>query len=174
MSRLIDLSAPIEPGPEGAPEVVRIDVEYTPHEEGAKQIQALFGVGPELLRDGEGWAVDTFTLLGTHSSTHVDAPWHYNSTIQGKPAETIDQLPLDWFYRPGFLLDFHERADGEVVEIADIEAELRRTGHEIAERDICLVRTGCDQYLGTLEYMAHGPGVSAAATRWLYDRGVRV
>ena len=174
MSRLIDLSAPIEPGPEGAPEVVRIDVEYTPHEEGAKQIQALFGVGPELLRDGEGWAVDTFTLLGTHSSTHVDAPWHYNSTIQGKPAETIDQLPLDWFFRPGFLLDFHERADGEVVEIADIEAELRRTGHEIAERDICLVRTGCDQYLGTLEYMAPGPGVSAAATRWLYDRGVRV
>ena len=174
MSEFIDLSAPIEPGPEGAPDLVRTDVEFTPHAEGAKQIEAMFGVEPGLLRDGEGWAVDTFTLFGTHSSTHVDAPWHYNSTIQGRPAETIDQLPLDWFFRPGFLLDFHGRADGDAIDVADVEAELDRIGHEVARQDICLVRTGCDRYLGTVEYMAHGPGVTAAATRWLYDRGVRV
>ena len=35
-----------------------------------------------LLRDGEGWATETFTHFGTHNSTHVDAPWHYNSTIE--------------------------------------------------------------------------------------------
>ena len=142
MRRLIDLSAPIEPGPEGAPEVVRVDVEYTPHEEGAKQIEALFGVGPELLRDREGWAVDTFTLLGTHSSTHVDAPWHYNSTIQGKPAETIDQLPLDWFFRPGFLLDFHERGDGEVIDVAKAGVYTRVTGAELVGTTPRLILVG--------------------------------
>lgn len=174
MTRFIDLSAPIEPGPEDAPDVVRVDVEYSPHAEGARQIEAMFGVGPELLRDGEGWAVDAFTLLGTHSSTHVDAPYHYNSTIGGEPARTIDQLPLDWFFRPGFVLDFHEREDGDVITADDVERELERIGHETRERDIALVRTGCDRYLGLLEYMAHGPGVSAEATRWLYERGVRV
>jgi kynurenine formamidase len=39
--------------------------------------------------------------LGTHNGTHVDAPYHYNSTIQGRPAETIDELPLERFYGRG-------------------------------------------------------------------------
>ena len=83
------------------PEVVRIDVEYTPHEEGAKQIQALFGVGPELLRDGEGWAVDTFTLLGTH---RLD-PRRRSVALQlddpGQAGRDDRPASLDWFFRPG-------------------------------------------------------------------------
>ena len=61
----------------------------------------MLGVPRGLLRDGEGWAVETFTRLGTHNSTHVDAPWHYNSTIGGERAQTIDELPLEWFFAPG-------------------------------------------------------------------------
>ncbi len=134
----------------------------------------MFGVGPELLRDGEGWSVETFKNFGTHNSTHVDAPYHYNSTIGGEPAQTIDQLPLDWFLRPGVVLDFHDRADGETIDVADIEPALRAAGHTLAERDIVLIRTDRDAFYGQLDYMARGPGVSAAATHWLYDRGVRV
>jgi hypothetical protein len=78
-----------------APDVLRTEIEFVDHAGGAAQIAAMFGVGPELLRDGEGWAVETFTRLGTHNSTHIDAPYHYNSTIAGAPAQTIDQLPLD-------------------------------------------------------------------------------
>jgi kynurenine formamidase len=36
------------------------------------------------------------------------------------------------------------------------------------------VRTGRDAYYGQADYIARGPGVTAAATHWLYDRGVRV
>jgi kynurenine formamidase len=172
--RIVDLSAPIVAGPESAPEPLRTDIDFVDHAGGAAQIAAMFGVGRELLREGEGWAVETFTRFGTHNSTHVDAPYHYNSTIAGRPAETIDQLPLDWFFRPGVVLDFHDRADGHTIEVAELETALERAGHELAERDIVLVRTGRDAYLGELDYMIRGPGVSATATRWLYDRGVRV
>ena len=55
------------------------------HAEGAAQIEAMLEVPPHLLRNGEGWAVEEFTRLATHSVTHVDAPWHYNSMIQGQP-----------------------------------------------------------------------------------------
>lgn len=134
----------------------------------------MFGVGPELLRDGEGWAVEAFTRFGTHNSTHVDAPYHYNSVIEGRPAQTIDQLPLDWFFRPGVVLDFSARADGETIEGPDVERGLAAAGHELAERDIVLIRTGRDAFYGEPDYMARGPGVSADATRWLYERGVRV
>ena len=155
-------------------DLLRTEIEYAGHAAGADQIQAMFGVGPELLARGEGWAVETFTRLGTHSSTHVDAPYHYNSVIAGKPAQTIDQLPLDWFFRPGVVLDFHERGDGETIEPEDLPGALADAGHELAERDIVLVRTGRDEFYGAEDYMQRGPGVSAEATRWLYERGVRV
>ena len=172
--RLVDLSAPIAPSPPDTLDALRTDVEYSDHAEGAAQIGALFGVGPELLRDGEGWATDTFTRLGTHNSTHVDAPWHYNSTIGGEPAQTIDELPLDWFLRPGVVLDFDGRPDGEAIDTPDLEAALQAAGHDLAERDIVLVRTGRDEYLDAPDYMIRGPGVTAEATHWLYERGVRV
>jgi kynurenine formamidase len=172
--RFVDLSAPITPSPAELPELLRTDVEFSGHAEGAQTIAAMFGVGPELLRDGEGWAVEAFTRFGTHNSTHVDAPWHYNSSIGGEPAQTIDQLPLDWFFNPGVALDFRVRADGEVIDVADVEQALATAGHELRPKDIVLVRTGRDAFLDAPDYMVRGPGVSAAATHWLYDRGVRV
>ena len=127
----------------------------------------------DLLRDGEGWTRETLTL-GTHNATHVDAPWHYNSTIDGERAETIDELPLEWFFGPGVVVDFTAKADGEVISAADMEAALRTAGHELAAGDIVLVRTGRDAFYEEPDYIARGPGVSAEATHWLYDRGVRV
>ena len=115
--RIIDLSAPIFPSPEDTLEILRTEIASVDHAAGAEQIAAMYGVGRELLRDGEGWAIETFTRFGTHNSTHVDAPWHYNSTIAGRPAQTIDQLPLDWFFRPGVVLDFHGRVDGQTIEV---------------------------------------------------------
>ena len=104
--RFVDLSAPIEPTPASWPDLLRTEIEFADHAQGAAQIKAMFGVGPELLARGEGWAIEDFTRFGTHSSTHVDAPYHYNSVIAGKPAQTIDQLPLDWFFRPVSKLEF--------------------------------------------------------------------
>jgi kynurenine formamidase len=172
--RLVDLSAPIVSEPPTVPEPLRTEIEFSDHAQGAAAIQAMFGVGPELLRDGEGWAVETFLRFGTHNSTHVDAPYHYNSHIAGKPAQTIDELPLEWFFAPGVVLDFFERPDGEVIDVSDVEAALGAAGHDLQPLDIVLVRTGCDQFLQQPDYMAHGPGVSAAATYWLHERGVRV
>ncbi len=171
---IVDLSAPIAPSPPELPDLLRTEIGYHDHAEGAAQIEAMFGVPPRLLRDGEGWAVEEFLRLGTHSSTHVDAPWHYNSRIAGQPAQTIDELPLEWFVAPGVVLDMTAKADGDAVTAAEVEAELRRVGHDLAPLDIVLVRTGRDAFYDELDYIARGPGVTAEATRWLYDRGVRV
>ena len=172
--RLVDLSAPIRQSRPDLPDVLRTDIELTGHEQGARQIEALLGVPGRLLRDGEGWAVETFTRFGTHNSTHVDAPWHYNSRIQGERAQTIDELPLDWFYGPGVVLDMTAKGEGEKIDVADVEAELERVGHQLGERDIVLVRTGRDAFAEEPGYIALGPAVTAAATLWLYERGVRV
>ena len=172
--RLVDLSAPIRSSPPETPEVLRTDIEYSGHAEGAAMIESLLGVPSRLLRDGEGWATETFTRFGTHNSTHVDAPWHYNSHVAGERAQTIDELPLDWFFGPAVVLDMTSKEDGDAIEVVDIEGELGRIGHELGERDIVLVRTGRDAFIDEPGYMALGCGVTAEATRWLFDRGVRV
>jgi len=174
MPRIIDLSAPIRQDPAELPEQLRTDIAYTDHAGGARDIETLTGVTPDLLRDGEGWTVETFTNFGTHSSTHVDAPWHYNSTIDGKRAQSIDELPLDWFYRPGVVLDMTAKADGDAVTAAEVEAELERIGYELKERDIVLIHSGAGAYNTEERYKTDHCGMTAEATRWLIERGVRM
>ena len=171
---LIDLSAPIAATPAELPEPLRTEIEFQDHAQGAAEAERLLGVGADLLRDREGWATETFTRFGTHNSPHVDAPRHYNSRIAGERAQAIDELPLEWFFSDGVVLDMTSKEDGDAVDVPDVEAELERIGHELKELDIVLVRSGRDEFYEQPDYIARGPGVTAAATRWLYERGVRV
>ena len=172
--RIIDLSAPITSTDPDTPRFARTVIEFIDHAGGAAEIEELFDVPAGLLRNGEGWARETFTDFGTHNSTHVDAPYHYNSTIGGAPAETIDQLPLERFFAPGVVLDFTAKADGEAITGAEIEQTLADVGHELEPNDIVLIRSGRDAFYGEAGYNFRGPGVTAEATHWLFDRGVRV
>lgn len=170
--RIVDLSSSIENI--AVSPVDQVEVEYSSHAAGAEAIEGMMGVPKQLLRDGEGWAVETIRQLSTHGCTHVDAPWHYNSTIQGKPAQTIDELPLEWFFADGVKLDMRHKTDGEAMTAADAQSSLLETGYTLKPLDIVLVQTGCDQFYGQPDYMMHGCGASAEATQWLYDQGVRV
>jgi len=168
--RIVDLSSPIQPSAPDAPPLMRVEIEYEDHAAGAEVAEAMFGLPKRLLRNGEGWAVETITSLGTHNSTHVDAPWHYNSTVGGEPAQKIDELPLEWFFGPGVCLDFTAKADGDPITAEELEA----AAPEIRAGDIVLLHTGRDSFYGRPDYPALGCGVTAEATRWLFERGVRV
>ena len=137
--QIIDLSSTIENC--SVSPVDHVEISYEDHHAGAAAIQAMLGVPPELLRAREGWAVETINKLSTHGSTHVDAPYHYNSVIQGKPAQTIDELPLDWFFRPGVRLDFLHKDDGDVITASDIQIALDEIDYTLVPFDIVLIQT---------------------------------
>ncbi len=164
---IIDLSAFIEPGHE-------TEMIYLDHKVGAQNINEWFKVPPELLKDKEGWTSEVFTNFHTHSCTHIDAPWHYNSKIGGEPAQTIDELPLEWFFSDGVVLDMLHKETGDTVSVDDIKGELKRIDYRLKPLDIVLVKNGQDKHSGSEDYRKYGCGVSAAATSWLYDKGVRV
>ncbi|HON79002.1 MAG TPA: cyclase family protein [Spirochaetota bacterium] len=172
--KCIDLSSAIQESPEGTPDFMKTEIMFHSHAEGAAQIKALLQVPSELLRNGEGWATETITRLGTHDTTHVDAPWHYNSSIKGEEALTIDRLPLEWFFGEGVKLDMTHKGDGEAVTVEDIHKELENISYTIHDRDIVLIYTGRDSFYNTPEYIFRGCGVTMEATRWLYEQGVRV
>jgi kynurenine formamidase len=173
MTKIVDLSHLIVSDPPELPDFLRSEVSYNDHAYGAGEFEQLLSIDRSLLLREEGPAGERLSI-GTHSVTHLDAPYHYNSTIQGRPSETIDELPLEWFFAPGVVLDFSDRGDGEVIEAGELEAAIGATGHELAPRDIVLIRTGRDALYEDRDYMRHGPGVSVAATSWLFERGVRV
>lgn len=172
--KCVDLSATISNSPADTPEFLKSEIAYSNHTEGAAQATALLGIPPELFRNSEGWATETITKLGTHDSTHVDAPWHYNSKIQGDKAPTIDEIPLEWFFGDGIKLDMKHKAEGAPVTVEDMEKELQRVDCQLKPFDIVLVNTGADQFYGQPDYIFKGCGVTAEATKWLYEKGIRV
>jgi hypothetical protein len=123
---IIDLSHVIAPSPDGLPDFMRTEVSYTDHAEGARQMKELVGLPSRLLRNEEGPAGERLSI-GTHATTHLDAPWHYNSTIGGRPAETIDELPLERFFGPGVVVD----ADSQIERLTNLSA-LPPTGFSVA------------------------------------------
>jgi kynurenine formamidase len=172
--RIVDLSVSLENDADWAPWYARNQVRRQSHAFGAKVIWWLFGIRKKHLRTGLGWANDTIKL-STHGTTHVDAPWHYAPTSEGRPAKTIDQVPLEWCHGPGVRLDMrHLDPAGPAVSVADLDAALTKIDHELRAGEIVLIQTGNDRLLGTPQYFSTGPGVSAAATRTLCDRGVRL
>lgn len=173
--RLIDLARPLENTTYADPPGLAPSIEYFGHKDTAEEMLKFFpGVTPDRLPGGEGWAVERVTI-STHNGTHLDAPYHYHSTMDGgKRAITIDEVPLEWCMGPGVKLDFRDRPDGHVISAEEVAAELDRIGHELKPGDIVLVNTAASAVYGTPEYVPSGCGMGREATLYLTERGVRV
>jgi len=168
--RLIDLSVAIG---RDVQDPLPFSIRYESHEEGVVIGAKLFGVEQEAFPEGKGLAGE-FLELTTHAGTHVDAPWHYWPTTEGKPARTIDELPLDWFYSDGVVLDFTDKPPGYEISSKDVKEKLASIGYVLRPYDIVMIRTDCDKKLYDPDYAQSHPGVSAEATLWLIDQGIKV
>jgi kynurenine formamidase len=173
--RFVDLSISIETDLPSDPEMMIPKIDYLDHVQGAEQMKDFFpGVKKDQLPGGLGWAVE-FLSLTTHSGTHLDAPYHYHPTMDnGKDALTIDEIPLDWCFSDGVVLDFRKKNDGERITVEDLETELARIDYKIKPLDIVLIQTGADEFWGTQEYLVKGPGMDRESTLYLLEKGVKV
>ena len=170
--RLLDLSVAIEheaPGELDKPKIWYID-----HEQGGKTMQSIFNCDEDDLSfsEGCGWASEKL-LVGSHTATHIDAPYHYGAMSEGRPAKRIDQVPLEWCFGPGVVLDMRSKANGELISAADLEAALNAIEYELKPLDIVMIHTGTAQRWGTPEYLMQ-PGLDRDSTLWLVERGIKM
>ncbi|WP_327071966.1 cyclase family protein [Kitasatospora sp. NBC_01302] len=173
--RFVDLSTPIDARgwePEPLTHTVLSPAEGAVHM--AEEMREHFGIefDPAVLPDGELLSIDTLTLT-SHTGTHVDAPAHYGTRGPAGPPRTIDQLPLDWFHRPGVVLDLTCAPPGAAGEDV-LRNAMAAIGYRPQPLDIVLLNTGAAKLAGTPEYFTEFTGLTRSATRMLLDAGVRV
>jgi kynurenine formamidase len=173
--KLIDISIPIENDVIADPPHQRVAIDYVSHTQSASDLVSFFpGLRQDQLPEGQGWATEKLAI-STHNGTHVDAPYHYHTTMDGGVrAITIDEVPLEWCYQPAVKLDFRSFEDGYVVSADDIARELDRIGHELKPLEIVVVNTRAGSRYGQDDYVTTGCGMGREATLFLLGRGVRV
>jgi kynurenine formamidase len=173
--QIIDLSIAIESGLPSDPEMMIPKIDYLDHALGADQMEFFFpGLKKENLPKGLGWAVE-FVHLTTHSGTHLDAPFHYHPFMDnGLPALTIDQIPLEWCFQDGVVLDFSHKQDGERITAQDVADKLADIGYSLKPFDIVLIRTGADAHWGKPEYLVKGAGMTRESTLYLLEQGIKI
>jgi len=170
MVRIVDLSIPIE---DSLSEPLPVKVSHEFHQQGVEKMKSFFSCSQQDLPQGLGWANDS-VILGAHAGTHVDAPWHYAPTSEGKKARTIDEIPIEWFYHDGVVLDMRHKPHGSGVTIDDLQKALQKINYKLKQWDIVLIETGADKFWGKPEYFDAGCGMTRESTLWLTEQGIRV
>jgi kynurenine formamidase len=161
--RIVDLSMPVHADmltfPRVPPPALCV---YESHEEFAERIgAAAYGV--------TSLTASNLVVVNDHVGTHCDSRRHIVPTAGG-----ADTIPLEYCMSDGVLLDFTDREPGYVITAADVRAALADVDYAVKQRDIVLIHTGAGAYNTEERYRTDHPGMSAEATRWLIEQGVRM
>ena len=173
--KFLDLSVSLEEGIKSDPDFMLPKINYHHHKETAEEMMSFFpGLKKTDLPGEEGWAMETITV-STHNGTHMDAPYHYHSTMNnGQRAITIDEVPLEWCFSDGVKLDLRSYEDGYVLTKSDLQNEIKNINYELKPLDIVFINTSAGGHYGKDDFLSKGCGISKEATIYLLDQGVRV
>ena len=149
MTRLIDLSHPLEHGQPNFPGDPEISVVVH---------NTVASIGYNISR----------ISMSSHQGTHLDAPYHFYDD-----GRTLDAMPLDWFIGPATLVDL---APGGAlpprtpltVDMFEPHAEAFQPGARV------IYRTGWSRMFGTKEFFCDYPTLTLEAARWIADRRIRL
>jgi kynurenine formamidase len=114
-----------------------------------------------------------------HIGTHLDAPLHF--VTNGK---TIDQIPLEWLYGPGIIVDVSEVGDLGIYTEEIVERNAKVAGG-VKDGDILVLYTGWSKYAwyqkpkpeGTADeerYIHMHPGPTRAFCEYLLRKKIHV
>lgn len=108
-------------------------------------------------------------ILSDHAGTHIDSRRH-----MVKDAPGADGIPLEYCYGDAVILDFSDRPVGYVITAGDVQEALEKIGYQLKPLDIVIIKTGASRNNTKDSYLVEHSGMSAEATNWLIDQGIKV
>lgn len=185
--KIIDLSLPID---DSVFEPIPVEIKRWGHKKGgdrfglrwafSKKMKGILNyiTGKERIthrsfKDGAFLALEQVKAT-VHTGTHLDAPYHFGPLSEGKSARKIEEIPLEWCYGDGVVLDLSHKRPGEFITKEDIREALNKIRYEIKPSDIVLIRTGADKFWGKREYFSHFPGMSREAVAYIIGFNVKI
>ena len=105
-----------------------------------------------------------FMKMGTHTSTHIDAPYHIS-----KDGKNLNDFPVERFVGKGIVLDFSDK--GEIYEIT--REDIMAHAEELKKMDFAILNTGWAQYYWTWDFFRH-PYLSGDAALALVELGIKI
>jgi kynurenine formamidase len=112
-----------------------------------------------------------YIMTSNHMGTHLDAPRHF--ITNGK---TIDQIPLEWLYGPGVIVDLSDVLD----ELDIFTPEMIEQRVEVRKGDILFIHTGWHRYAQFGEtpdeekYLLRHPGPHPSIVDWLIAKKIKI
>ena len=168
---LIDLSVTIVNNPPGS--FIQSEITYHSHEEVAKGRGKAMNLPEDFFPESK-FAAEEVAKISTHAGTHLDAPWHYGPRSEGRRAKKIDEIPLEWCYGDGVVLDFSYKNAGELITAKDVQEALDKIKYKLKPFDIVLIRTDASRHYGQPGYENMHPGMGRESTMWLIEQGIKV
>ncbi len=107
-------------------------------------------------------------IINEHGPTHSDAVFEYDPN-----GETIDQMPLEYFYGPAICLDLSHVSPDNYITEEEIKNALHKASLTIEKGDIVLLYTGhYNRYYGTDQWLERYTGLDYNGAKWLAEQGV--
>lgn len=162
-TRIVDLSMPVHNDMVTFPRIVKPTLlMYETWEEFAERIGAAqYGA--------KSLTASYMIVLSDHVGTHIDALKHLRHVAPGP-----EGIPLEYCYGDGVVLDFRHKEKGAGISAAEVQQELKRIEYTLKPGDIVLIHTGAGAYQHDERYLTDHSGMTAEATNWLIDQGIKV
>jgi kynurenine formamidase len=111
-----------------------------------------------------------YIMSSNHMGTHLDAPRHFVTA-----GLTIDQLPLEWLYGEGVIVNLSHLDELDIFTPKDIEDRV-----EVREGDILIIHTGWHEYANfgatpdEEKYILRHPGPHFDIVPWLIEKKIKM
>lgn len=112
-----------------------------------------------------------YIQTSNHIGTHLDAPRHFVTN-----GMTIDEIPLEWLYGPGVIVDISDEMD----DLALYTPEMIEKKAKVMEGDILVLHTGWHRYAqfgaqaDEERYIHLHPGAHRDMVAWLLHKKIKV
>lgn len=171
MATIYDLSVTLRPD---HLENSELKLSRVSHEEAARIFAKQHQIKVSALPHAEFFATERIELR-SHLGTHLDAPCHFYPTSEGKPAKFIEEVPLDWAFGDGVVLDFRHKKPAEPITEYDIAEALEKISYTPKQGDIVALWTGgTDGYDNDPRFAESAAGMIGGALNYVFRLGVKV